>query len=431
MIGDFNAWAFILKIIGILMPFPLAYIAIFLWHGYRSDRFIEGVEWVLLEIKVPRQIDKTPVAMELIFSNAFYHKSTKGFWELYIQGAVWFWFSLEIVSIDGQVHFFIRTPSRIRDLVETQIYAQFPQAKVVEVDDYVFNVPIYEKDGDWNVWACEFTKKKHDAYPIKTYKDWGDEMKTGQKEEFKVDPLTPTIEYLGSLRKGEQVWIQIVVRQSTKMWPKSPLTGRREKIYGAAMDEIFRITAPFTRTQKNESSPVDAMTYALDMRIPEPIKPLIAAITDHMSKIHFDCGIRLVALADKKYISDERFNNLRREVRLLFRQFASPNLNELHRVNSSQFDAPWSDPTGLALTKMKRRMLDWYRLRVFFNTPIQYDINYPSLIANFFPSGKPKIFVVSSEELATLFHFPGMVSETPTFERIESRIAKPPANLPS
>lgn len=428
--NNFNLIAFLFKLIGILAPFPLAYLAIFLWHGYRSDRFIEGIEWVLLEIKVPREMNKTPAAMELVFSNAFYHKSSKGFWEIYIQGAVWFWFSLEIVSIDGQVHFFIRTPTRIRDLVETQIYGQFPQAKVSEVEDYVFDIPQYTKNGEWNVWGCEFTKKQHDAYPIKTYKDWGDEMKTGQKEEFKIDPLTPTIEYLGSLRKGEQVWIQMIVRQSLKTW-WSDRTKRHEKIYGAAYDELVRITAPFTRTQKNEDSPADALTFALDMRVPEPLKPMMKSVLDHMGKLHYDCGIRLVCLADKKYISDDRFNSLRREVRLLFRQFANPQLNELHRVNSTQFDAPWSDPTGLALTKMKKRMIDWYRLRIFYNTPMQYDLDYPSLIRNFFPSGKPQIFVVSSEELATLFHFPGMVSETPTFKRIESKIAKPPSNLPS
>ncbi len=427
---SFNIVAFLFKVVGILMPFPLAYVAVNLWHHYRNERFIEGIQWVLLEIQLPREMNKTPAAMELVFSNAFYHKSSKGFWELYIQGAVWFWFSLEMISVDGKVHFFIRTPSRIRDLVETQIYGQFPQAKVTEVEDYVYHVPQYKKNGSFNMWGCEFTKKKHDAYPIKTYKDWGDEMKTGQKEEFKIDPLTPTIEYLGSLRKGEQVWIQIIVRQSLKTW-HSHRTGRHEKIYEAAIDELFRITAPYTRHQKNEDSPPDNLTFAKDIRTPEPIKPFIKAVTDHMSQVHYDCGIRVVAIADKKYITDERFNNLRREVRLLFRQFSSPSINELHRINSTQFDAPWSDPTGLALTKMKKKMLDWYRLRIFYNVPIQYNFKYPNLIKNFFPPGRPEIFVVSSEELATLFHFPGMVSETPTFKRIESRIAKPPSNLPS
>jgi hypothetical protein len=84
----------------------------------------------------------------------------------------------------------------------------------------------------------------------------------------------------------------------------------------------------------------------------------------------------------------------------------------------------------LALTKIKKRMLNFYRMRTFFHPPIQYSIKYPSVFSLFFPSGKPNLFVLSVEELASLYHFPGMVSETPSFKRIESKIAKPPSNLP-
>ena len=76
-------------------------------------------------------------------------------------------------------------------------------------------------------------------------------------------------------------------------------------------------------------------------------------------------------------------------------------------------------------------MLNFYRMRTFFHPPIQYAIKYPAVLSMFFPSGKPNIFVLSNEELATLYHFPGMVSETPSFKRIESKIAKPPSNLPT
>jgi hypothetical protein len=134
-------------------------------------------------------------------------------------------------------------------------------------------------------------------------------------------------------------------------------------------------------------------------------------------------------LCNKKLIAEDKFMELRRDARLMWRQYASPSLNELNRVNSTQFDAPWSDPTGLALVKMKKRMLDNFRLRMFFHPPIQYQFNYP-LLRTFFPSHVPQIFVMSTEELATIFHFPGLVSETPSFKRIESKIAKPPSNLP-
>lgn len=408
------------------MPIPLSVIALNLWHHYRQERFIMGIKWVLLEIQVPREVVKSPAAMELIFTNALYHKSGKGFWEQYIQGAPWFWFSLEIASIDGRVHFFIRTPTRIRNLIETQIYAQYPQAKVVEVDDYVFHVPQYRKDGDWNVWGCEFTKGKEDFLPIKTYKGFGDDMKTGVKEEYKIDPITPMIEYLGSLPKGQQVWIQFVVRWSIKKY-HSHKTGKHVDFNEAAREFVEKLLDPYSRSQKDEEF---VGRFMKQIVLPEHMKIVITSVTEGLSKVHFDCGIRLVALSDKKICTEDQFQNLRREVRLLFRQYAMPNVNELERINSTQFDAPWSDPTGLALAKLKKRVLNFYRMRTFFHPPLQYSTQYPKLLSAFFPSNNPRIFVLSAEELATLYHFPSMGTETPSFRRIESKIAKPPSNLP-
>ena len=183
---------------------------------------------------------------------------------------------------------------------------------------------------------------------------------------------------------------------------------------------------PYTRVQKNDNGD----TMGMDMRTPDPLKNQVKIMVENASLIHFDCGIRVVTLANKATNTEAEFNNLRRNSRLIWRQFAQPNVNELNRINSTQFDAPWSDPTGLALNKIKKRMLDFYRLRIFFHPPIQYAFKYPFPISTFFPSNNPKIFVMSSRELATLFHFPGMVSETPSFKRIESKIAKPPSNLP-
>ena len=421
---NFNLIQVLIVTIGYLMPLPLAYLAFNLWHHYRQERFIIGIKWALLEIQVPRDVIKTPAAMELIFSNAFYHKSMKGFWEEYMIGAPWMWFSLEIVSIDGRVHFYIRTPTHIRDLVETQIYAQYPQAKVVEVEDYVFNVPQYTKNGDWNMWGCEFSKLKDDAQPIKTYKQI-DELKSGTKEEYKIDPITPTIEFLGSLAKGQQMWIQIIIRQNIKKYHSH--TGKHVDFYVHCEEYIKKMLEPYTKFSPGAGiGGIDTK----EVRAPGFLDPLVKQMALHMMQIHFDCGVRLITLSDKRLISDDKFNDLRRASRLIFRQFAQPFSNELNRINSTQFDAPWSDPTGLALTKIKKRMLDFYRLRTFFHPPIQYGFKYPALFNIFFPSGKPDTFVLSVEELATLYHFPGMVSEAPSFKRVDSKIAKPPSNLP-
>jgi len=39
-------------------------------------------------------------------------------------------------------------------------------------------------------------------------------------------------------------------------------------------------------------------------------------------------------------------------------------------------------------------------------------------------------FIMNTEELATIYHFPGEVSKTPSLSRISAKKAEPPTNLP-
>src|ERR1035437_9370663 len=87
--NNFNFIQILIVTIGYLMPIPLAYIALNIWHHYRQERFITGIKWVLLEIHVPRDVIKTPATMELIFSTAFYHQGSKSFWDQYVVGIPW------------------------------------------------------------------------------------------------------------------------------------------------------------------------------------------------------------------------------------------------------------------------------------------------------------------------------------------------------
>ena len=62
-------------------------------------------------------------------------------------------------------------------------------------------------------------------------------------------------------------------------------------------------------------------------------------------------------------------------------------------------------------------MLEAYKRRSFFNTPFKNFHNNP--------------FILTTEEVATLFHFPSaMVAATPTLARLPSKKAEAPANLP-
>src|SRR3989344_9000605 len=204
-------WAY--KILIGLLPvagvIALGWVAWKFWVHYIQQDFISGIDFVLLEIVPPRDVLRSPKAMELFITNALYHFSYKGGKEEYWQGAGCFWFSLEIASLEGQVHFYLRTPTRVKSLVETQMYGQFPQAQIREAEDYTLAVDKITADSKYNLWGCEFKYTKPDAYPLRTYVDFG--LEKDPEEEYKVDPISPVIELFGSIGKGEQMWMQIVI----------------------------------------------------------------------------------------------------------------------------------------------------------------------------------------------------------------------------
>ncbi len=414
-------FGFIWKTAFIWLPVILFFIAKKLWHHYVEEDFITGMEWVLLEIRIPRQVDRSPQAMELILSNAFYQATNKDFLETYWKGAIRFWFSLEMVSIEGRVHFYVRVPSRMKNFVETQVYAQYPQAEVVEAEDYTLKIPRLEKDGPWDLWSCEFKLKKHDAYPIKTYIDFGLDKAVGMEEEQKIDPLTPTIEYLGSIGKGQQVWVHIMIRATEKHYHTHGTMFGHHHFDEEVKHELAHMVAPYTNVQETS-----AHTQALDIKLPATMKDEYEAIQRKVDKLAFDTGIRCVYVARRENYD----KNVQRGLRMIFRQYTSNNLNSLERFNGASLKFPFFDPTGSRILDIKNRALDQYRLRLYFYPQLRYSFDYPWPIKLLYPSLKPQPFVLNTEELATLFHFPGQVSTTPSFKRIDSRKSQPPSNLP-
>lgn len=429
-------------ILALLGTFFLGWIAYKIWIHYIRQDFISGIDFVLLEIIPPREVLRSPKAMELFITNALYHWSYKGGREEYWQGAVWFWFSLEIASIDGQVHFYIRTPTRLRGLIETQMYAQYPQAQVKEAHDYTLAVDAITPESAWNGWGCEFGLKKPEAYPLKTYTDFG--LDKDPKEEYKVDPISPVVELFGSLKKGEQMWMQIVITPSKKTYKTQGTWFETHDWVKEAQLELFRLLKPFTSHKEvKEVNEVGVGRSRLEVRVPDFLKRAVEKMNLKTSKIGFDTGIRVMYVAKKELFD----MSSRRNIRLIFRQYDAPDVNGLVRINSTQGDA-YSGIFGLSNEKvmlLADRMLHEYRERGFFHLPMRHHlfnkhtlswpfervIAFSVFIQPFFlPYFHPQTFVLNTEEIATLWHFPGQILKVPTLERIESTDASPPPNLP-
>ena len=429
---QYTALKIILPVVGVVLLGRIAWV---LWVHYVQQDFISGIDFVLLEIVPPRDVLRSPKAMELFITNALYHFSLKGGREEWWQGAVWFWFSLEIASIDGQVHFYIRTPTRVRGLIETQMYAQYPQAQVKAVEDYTLAVDKITPDSAWNAWGCELALEKPEAYPIKTYVDFG--LDKDPKEEFKVDPISPVIELFGSLQKGEQMWMQIVITPSKKTYrTHGTWFGKHDWVTQARL-ELDKLLLPFTSKREEQVGEAIIKVSRIEVRVPDYLKRAVERMNLKVSKLGFDTGIRLMYVAKKEVYSMES----RRNIRLAWRQYSAPDINGLTRVNATQGDAYNSSFFGLSSEQVMvvaDRMLHEYRERGFFHLPLRHIFNNHNIsgIPLFFvkqfwmPYFHPPTFVLNTEELATLWHFPGQILKVPTLERIESKEAAPPTNLP-
>ena len=402
-----NAFVSIMKIVldsaWVWGPIGLLILAWELWLTYVRKEYLSSLKWTLLEVRLPREIYKSPLAMELVLSTAFYQTGGVGNWmQKYWQGNLPIWFSLEMVSLGGEVRFFIRTQEKFKIVIQSQIYAQYPEVEIIDAEDYTNNVPEFTKGGEWNLFGTEFLLTKADPYPIKTYVDYGLDRSVGSlDEEQRIDPITSVMEFLGSIGSGEQAWIQIIIRPSNwGRYPDKESQFSLKKWQDVGQDLIKELNEKWQKPQKDTTAP---------SRLTKGQQEVLNAIERSLDKFGFDTGIRAIYLA-----RSENFNGA--QIAALtgaLRQFNSNTLNGFRPNNVTSYDFPWQDVFGNNVIKLKKEMLEAYKLRSYF---------YPPYVR--------KPMLLTTEELATIFHFPGTVSSTPTLQRMDSKKAEPPRDIP-
>lgn len=384
------------------LPIFLVYMAWKLWYYYKQAVYIRTTPWVMLEIKIPRQISKSPKAMEIVLG-IFFQTFRGNTVSRFTKGVVQSWFSLELVSLGGKIHFYFRVPQFFRNLVEAQIYSQYPEVEISEAEDYVMNIPAYgTPQSDHKIWGVEFQFIREDAYPIKTYVDYG--LDKDPKEEFKVDPMTPMLEYLGSITPAEQVWVQILLIATRKRFHKpGTLFGKQDW-----KDDAKVLVDKLMKREEFKAGPEGGIPFGA-LALSPGERAAVEAVERSMDKIAFDCGIRAIYLVPKDQYREANVPGIMSSVK----QFNSANLNGFKPGFKTTIDEPWQDFRGIRLERMKRKIFNAYRRRSYF---------YPPYV------GKP--MVMNVEELATIYHFPGEVAATPTLAKIESKRGEPPIDLP-
>jgi hypothetical protein len=396
----YTALRFMLLFYPVWLPIVLGIIFIQVWLRYIRADFISKQGSMLLEFRLPREIMRSPVAMEVVL-NGLYQAGTGSIADVYYKGKVRPWFSLELVSIEGAVKFFIWTQPRFKNVIESQVYSQFPDVEIYEAPDYTKWFQYDPKQ--FKLFGVQFELTKPDAYPIKTYIDYG--LEKDPKEENEVNPLGGVLEYLGSLKQNEHAWIQILIQPHKSEGIKTGRATKREDWKKRADDEIKKIVtdAKF----KTADQPGNFLVISPGQA------EMVKAIERNMSKMPFDSMIRAVYIAKTENFDAGNIAGLIGTMR----QFSSNILNGFKPgFNTDILDYPWQDFKGMRKREFERKIIDAYKWRSIFHPPYK---NY---------KGQP--YLLTAEEIATLYHFPGAAVATPTLTRIPSKKGQAPSNLP-
>lgn len=404
-------------VIGIVMFLMIPTLALILglvwwplWVNYVRSKNFYKIKYSVFEIKLPKEAYKSPLAMEL-FLHALHNTSDGGNIKQFWAGETRPWYSLELASIGGQVKFFIWSEDARKVGLMSAIYAQFPGIEIRQVEDYTKNT--FYDPMTMKVYAAEFVLSKKEPYPIKTYIDYG--LDKDPKEEFKVDPLVPGLESLASVPPGQQMWIQLIVRAHKGEQKKHGILFKKHDAWReAAEEEINTIMKrnPLTKvagTKDEETGRIHPPTLS------DAEKEQVVALSRKITKLPFDVGIRTIYMAPKdKFDTPFGIGSLIS----FFKTFNTENLNGL-RPNGDKWtpwlDAPYKDFKDIRRNRFSREAFLHYKMRSYFYNPGNED---PPIVLN-------------TEELATIYHFPGSVATTPTLERVPSKKGQAPANLPT
>lgn len=397
---------------------PPAFYWVFLetWLDHVQGRYSSGTKYIMLELIPPREVEKSPKLMETVFCGlAGIHKNYNTY-EVFVEGMFVPPLSLEIASDNGSVHFYIRTAAVFRNLVEANFFAQYPDMEITEVPDYVLNAPATIPNDQYELWGSDFVLTKDDLYPIKTYKFFEEDV-TGKM----IDPLAGMIEMMGKLPPGQTMWVQLIIAPSKDNWHKESgkstvdkFLGKAKKVERGAIGGLFfdifdilrnLLKAFLSEPEFEKAKKDDKQEQPLEFRLSPGEKEVLKALESNLGKQMFTVKMRMVYFGVREGFT-KSFVSMFMGV---IKQFSDNNLNGFKPEGFSKTQADFLFVTE-RLRFMQRRIYNRYRWRD--RTP------------------SDKQFLLSVEELATVFHPPDLAVMAPALTRVSAKRGTAPSNLP-
>lgn len=300
-------------------------------------------------------------------------KSQKGFfkWMTGRSDAMTF----EIVAHEGLIKFFFSVPRFLKQHIEEQLLAQYPDAHIEELED--FN--IFSPTG--TILGSYLTFKRPIGFPIKTYK------------KLEGDPLNALTNALSKVPEDAGVAIQYVVRSARPNWRKFGLKVARNMQQGMKLEEAVKGRKKGKGNLAQELiAPKSQEQQAQEQHRLSPLEEeAVKGIEEKASKAGLSANIRIVVSSQNTAHAQQALNNV---------------VSAFAQYNIYQFGNSFSKK----VPRSKKRIVRDFIYRHF--------------------DDRFKI-VVNAEEMASLWHLPLPTTETPNIHWLGARRAAAPVTVPS
>jgi hypothetical protein len=372
-----------------------------------------GEKYTVLQVRVPKENESGPIVAEQIYATLHGIQTKFSFWQK-LKGYSSDNVSFEIASVSRVIKFYVAFPEKLRNLVEGQIYAQYPDVEIEDCKDYAKNVNFIE-----NAVGTELKFTDSDIFPIKRYPQFEDKL-----TRLAVDPIAGITSSLVKFEDPvDQAWIQVVVTPmrdkwrivftkcvrilkkgvfgnietfktayakafcTRKLWPKIVFF----PVYFMFWIQGLLITAKIDVDKSGQSSflsssdDIEELTSKTHERESE-----MDAAMDKVVRPLFDVCIRIVHIPKNKNVNKAQIKL--REILGSFKQFNYPHLNSFE----------------IGSFIHGKSIVNAYRKRI-----IRHGL------------------ALNNEELATIYHLPNLLVKTPTIYWVQSRKLEPPSDLPT
>lgn len=405
-----------------------------LWRTYILEiqhQYVKSNNYFFYSIRVPKDNLVSTLAVETIFAQLHTLHVAKTFAEKFVEGHIQLWYSLEIISMGGKVSFIVRVPEKVKHAFESAIYSHYPQAEITEVKDYLenFNYDPNDPNCPVDIFGTEWKLANDEVIPIKTYKDF----EHPAAEEKIIDPLQNFFEGMAKMDPHEFFGVQIIIQPiADEEWkPRGEakvkeLIGAEDDHKASIKDFFLKPVEKFSKFSYKETlfgKPIHAPDPQLQkqrtnwLNMTEGEKERVTLIEKKIGKAGYKTKIRFIYIAPKDKFDRGKVYGITGG----YRPFASIMSNKIKPDVSNT----WTSVDYIFSKILEKPYLDWllaYKKKWIFKGYKEREIHI----------GLP-MFILNTEEIATLYHFP-ITTKTTTvstsIERTESRKSQPPMDLP-